>query len=372
MSNMQKPEKKRNIVRILSLPVDNGGCGNYRVRQPFDMILQNTEHDAYVVDKDDPGQEVFEAMKIADVIVLRQGAEEGMRRLTEKYPEIKAKWVMDIDDNIEIISPYSEHYKEYGTKEYYDKHLEQWLWKDGVGGFDSKENIIRVASLLEGMREVDMVTTTTGKLADYAKKYNKNVKILPNCIDHSMWWKLNMRENKQLRVGWSGGVSHYEDWYAIRKPLNELMREFDFKLIMVGSHYGGLIEEDNKDRVEIHPWLPFKGHSYRMMCLGLDIAIVPLANLPFNKNKSPIKWFEMSAMGVPSVVSDISPYKEVIEEETALGYRTPKQFHKALKTLLTKSKLRKKMGYNARKWVEKNRDAKECATMWIDAYKELI
>ena len=370
---MPNKEKKQNIIRILSLPVDDGGCGWYRVRQPFNMILKNTDHDAYVTDKDDDGMEIFKALKVADIVVIRQGAEEGMRRLVEKYPEIRAKWVMDIDDNIEIISPYSEHYTKYGTKEYYDRHLKNWLWKDGVGAFDSKRNSIQVASLIEGMREVDMITATTERLADYASKYNKNVKVLPNCIDHSMWWNLNLRKNKQLRVGWSGGVSHYEDWYAIRKPLNELMKEYDFKLIMVGSHYAGLIDEDNKDRVEVHPWVPFKGHSYRMMCLGLDVAIVPLADLPFNKNKSPVKWFEMSAMGVPSIVSDVQPYKGVfMEGETALGYRTPRQFKKALKTLLTKPKLRKNIGYASRKWVEKNRDAKKCASMWIEAYQSLL
>lgn len=371
---MPSKEKKQNIIRVLSLPVDSGGCGNYRIRQPFQMILQHTEHDSYVIETEkDDRVGIYEAMKVADVIVVRQGGEAGRRLLLEKYPEITAKWALDIDDNIEIISPYSEHYKDYGVEEYYDKNLKQWLWKNGQNGFDSEDNRIKVASLLRGMNEVDLITTTTKHLADYAKKYNDNVAILPNCINHDHWWKLDLKPNKKLRVGWSGGVSHYEDWYAIRKPLNALMKEYGFTLIMVGSHYEGLIDKENRKNVEIHPWLPFKGHSYRMMCMDLDIAVVPLADLPFNYHKSSIKWYEMSAMGVPSVVSDVLPYSEDIREgETALGYKTPKQFGKALKSLLAKPALRKKIGYEARKWVKKNKDAKDNVNLWTDAYSSIL
>jgi len=81
----------------------------------------------------------------------------------------------------------------------------------------------------------------------------------------------------------------------------------------------------------------------------------------------------MSAMGVPSVVADILPYSEVIEEgKTALGYKTPKQFHKALKTLLEKPNVRKKLGYQSRKWVKDNRDSKKCVSMWVDAFSSIL
>src|SRR6185437_14254657 len=114
------------------LPCDNGGCGWSRIRQPFEMIKQHTVHDAHVVDNAaDDMLAVAKAMTMADVVVVRQGGEEGMRRL-KTFPEFKpVKWVLDIDDNVELISPYSQHYKEYGTEEFYDKGLGQWIWKNG-------------------------------------------------------------------------------------------------------------------------------------------------------------------------------------------------------------------------------------------------
>lgn len=355
------------------MPCDQGGCGWYRIRQPFQKIRDNSDHEVHVVDpKTDPPLAVYEALKISDIIIIRQGGEKGMRQLKEKYPDIKGKWVMDIDDNIEMISPYSEHYSEYGTEEFYDKNSKIKIWEDKKT-INLAKNRLRVASLLKGMGEVDLVTVTTPKLAEYAEQYAKKVAIIPNSVDLKRWWKPNFKKNKQLRVGWSGGVSHYEDFYDIKEPLNELMEEYDFKLVMCGAHFEGIIDKKNRKNVEVQDWMPFKGHSYRMMMMNLDVALVPLADLPFNHYKSSIKWYEMSAMGVPSVVSNILPYSDDIEDgKTALGYNSPKQFKKALKTLLTKPNLRKKIGFNARKWVEKNRDADKCASISIEAYKSIL
>lgn len=367
------------MIRVISLPVDDGGCGWYRIRQPFEMIKRFTDSDAYIVDhQKDNMMAVMEGLAIADTIVYRQGAEMGVPALkkaigdyftqTKREPK-KQKWVLDIDDNIELISPYSEHYHAYGTEEFFDKHLDKWLWKDGESDFDLARNRTRVASLIRGMKEADLVTVTTHKLAEYARNYTPNVKVLPNCVNLDRWWKLPLKRNEQLRVGWSGGISHYEDWYSIREPLNRLMKEYQFKLVMVGSNFMGLIDDENRHLVEVHDWVPFKGHPYRMMCMALDFAIIPLADLPFNHYKSSIKWYEMSALSIPSVVSNLLPYREDIKhEKTGLLYKNSKEFYQSMTCLITRPTIRHSIGTEARKWVEENRSAKQWAEPWVEAY----
>lgn len=377
---MDTKNKLPDQFRIMSLPVDDGGCGYYRIRQPFEFIKRFTDADVHIVDSNnDDMMSVAWGMSIANVMVFRQGGEIGIPHIKDSMKEYyrnmgipgewKPKWVLDIDDNPEIISPYSQHYEEYGTEEFMDNNTGKWLWKDGVANFDLKRNRTRMASLINGMKSVDLVTVTTNKLAEYARQYNKNVKVLPNCINLDRWWKLPLKTNEQLRVGWSGGVSHYEDWYSIKEPLNKLMREYQFKLIQVGANFEGIIDPDNRHLVEIHDWVPFKGHSYRMMCMALDFAIIPLANLPFNHYKSSIKWYEMSALGIPSVVSNTLPYSEdVRHEKTGLLYKNSKEFYEAMKTLITRATVRHAIGAEARKWVEGNRSAKEWAKLYVEAY----
>ncbi len=352
--------------------MDDGGCGWYRIRQPFETIQKHTSNDTHIIDQQhDDMVEVSKAMQMAHILVGRPGSELGIKKILSMPEYIGKVWALDIDDNTELISPYSNHYEEYGTKEV--KHNGKDLWKDGVAGFSIEKNKQRLANHIWGLKNATLVTVTTKKLADYAKQYNKNVAVLPNCINFDNWWKLNLVPNQQLRVGWAGGSSHYEDLYSIRKPLNQLMREFQFKFVFVGHGFPGIIDEDNKHLIESHSWVPFKGHSFRTMCMVLDIAIIPLADLEFNHYKSSIKWYEMSAMGVPSVVSNVLPYSEDIKDnKTALGYRTPKEFYEALKMLLVMPDKRFEIGSNAMQWVKQNRDAEKCVNLWIDAYKSVL
>src|SRR6478735_4447447 len=132
---------KNKPLKILSLIVDRGGCGWYRVRQPFNMINEHTTSEAHVMDKDDDPIGMLEALWQSDILLVRQGAEVGIDAIRNSVNEyahemkynrgFKAKIVIDIDDNVEMISPYSQHYKEYGLNEFYDTQNKQHIWKNG-------------------------------------------------------------------------------------------------------------------------------------------------------------------------------------------------------------------------------------------------
>jgi glycosyltransferase involved in cell wall biosynthesis len=363
------------LLKIFGLPVDDGGCGWYRIRQPFHMIREHTKHDTHIWDRNkDDSIEVAKALGLADVLVGRPGSELGAKRIMEDYSEYKhLKYVLDIDDNTEIISPYNFHYKDYGVCEYYDKNAGKWIWQNGKYGFDTNANKKRLSDLKWGLKNADLVTVTTEKLAKYVKKYNENVAILDNHVNMKVWWPLPREETSEIRVGWAGGMSHYEDWYSIRKPLVRLMKKYKFKLVLIGQSFPGLIPKNLRHLIINNPWVPFKGHSYRTMCMQLDVALIPLANLPFNHYKSAIKFYEMSAMAVPSVVSNILPYSNEIQDNvTAYAYSSEKEFEEKLEQLIMDKKERKRIGNNAYEWVKEYKDANKYAHLWIDAYRKII
>jgi glycosyltransferase involved in cell wall biosynthesis len=373
-------------IRILSLPVDDGGCGNYRVKQPFEMINRFTDSDAHVIstDKDDM-VEVMRAFAAADIIMCRPGSpvastkahmEETLAKASNEFGldlKLTAKWVTDIDDNVEIISPYSIHYAEYGISEFFDNNTGQWMWKDGERGFDVQRNVEKMVDHIQDLRDSDAVITSTPKLAEYASQYNDNVMINPNTINFERWWGLRNKPNRQMRVGWSGGLSHYEDWHSIKGPLNKLLRKYKFKLIMAGSNFPGIIDEDLRYLIEVHDWVPFKGHSYRMMCMNLDFAIIPLSNLPFNHYKSNVKWYEFAAMECPCVVANVEPYNtEIVDGKTGLLYDSSEMFEKAVESLLNGSFLKRHIAKNANKWVKSHRNSEMQAELFVRQLKSLV
>lgn len=360
-------------MRVIGLPTDDGGCGWYRIRQPFLELNKLPDWNTYVINpaRDDMTA-VADAMRVADLLVARPGGEQGVQKILDE-PEYKGKpWVMDIDDNLLDISPYSPHYEDYGVKDFYDRGTKQWIWKDGVN-LKAKINQQKRDWHVWGLKNATLVTTSTERLRKFALRYNKNVVVTPNCINFKKWWKLDTKPHKKLRVGWSGGISHYEDWYSIKEPLNELMRELQFTLVMVGSNFEGIVDPDNRHLVEVHDWVPFEGHSYRMMAMDLDLAIIPLADLPFNKTKSSVKFYEFSAMGVPSVVSWVPPYSDDVPETACLRYSNHKQFKEAILEALVGSQARKtreKLAKQANEWVKDHQDSKKNVNIWVDAYKK--
>lgn len=359
-------------MKIIAMPVDEGGCGQYRIRQPVSMLNQFTEHQAHVIEKTDDFVEVARAMTVSDIAVFRSGGEEGMRSI-RAIPELKhVRWVLDIDDNIEEIDPLSVHFEEYGTRLPDHPELRKLLIEHPQA-INFEANKARVASLLFSLQEADLVTVTTPKLAEYARQYNDKVAVLPNMIDTRAWWKLPLKPNTPLRIGWSGGMSHYIDWLSIQEPLNELMAKYDFTLVSIGSAYQGILRPEFRHRLEIRPWVPFHAHSYRMMAMALDIAIIPLADITFNDYKSAVKWYEFSAMSVPAVVANKTPYKEEITDGvTACAYNNPQEFYTKLEALILNAELRETIGNNARSWVVANRDAKTNAALWPEAYRAIL
>lgn len=357
--------------RFIALPVDVGGCGWYRVRQPMHLINKHTPHDTHIIDtQGDDMTEVAKAFSVSDVAVIRQGGEAAIPMLRKDFPNLKL--VLDIDDNIEEISPYSEHYGEYGTRDFTDQASGKEIWKDGVS-FNIRKNQARVDSLLQGLRDADMVTVTTEPLADYARQFNKKVAVLPNLIDTTAWWRLSLKPAPRVRIGWAGGVSHYEDLYSVKDALNTVLRRTNAELVMVGAHFPGIIDQDLRHKVEVHPWTAFQAHSYRLMCLNLDIAIVPLTNLPFNHYKSPIKYLEFAAMGIPSVVANVTPYKEeVLNGETAYLYDNQGEAAAYLFHLVDEVKEREMLGKKAESWIRTNRDAAKHINLWVEAYASLL
>jgi glycosyltransferase involved in cell wall biosynthesis len=345
-------------MKILSLPVDNGGCGNYRIRQPFKGLAKLLPVRPHIIDtKESSFDEIAKLIQLADIVFMRPGSEVGMRKI-KQIPEFKnmnAKWVIDIDDDVDNISPLSDFYRSYGQKEYV--HNNKKVWVDGKNGFDLKNNKARKKSLDLVLRESDAVIVSTKVLAEKARQYNKNVIINYNSINFNQYPSLTKKPNTPLRIVWHGSPSHFEDFLPIRNGINEILRKNKVEMYMIGSNYMSLWDDDVKHKVKTYPFVPFAAHSYRMLCFQADIAIIPLEDNEFNRSKSSIKWHEMSACGIPSVVSNVTPYKEdVVDQETAYAYNNEKEFVQKLQYLIDYPFERRKISRNAYRWVYKNRN----------------
>lgn len=373
-------------MRITYIVRTDGACDYYRVDLPLKCLAANTKGVNFIhrmteaevasaAARDD--FKVLRYLSEAEIIVVpRLWGYKPMELLRQINPT--AKIVLEYDDDMFKISPFSPHYKEHGFDEFEvilpgDKKITK-VWEDGKN-IDLAYNRQKAQETVKAITEADMVTVTTERLAERYRPFNKNVVALPNCIDLSRWNKLPLLPRQGIRLGWFGGSSHYEDWCVVSGILTRVMKENpSVKLVLMGVKFDGTLRGIPQDRIEFHKWIETPAYPLKAAILDLDLSLIPLRETEFNAGKSAIKYIEMASLGVPSVVSHVPPYSDIATEDNAfwIEKNDPQAWYDGLTLAIRDKDLREKTGIVAKNYVREKFDIEKNFHLWGKAYKEVL
>ena len=382
MSKKSKVKGKRPL-QVLFLPVDDGGCGWYRIRQFDEAFKFREDVRSYLMNGKEETEKQVEMINAADIVVGRLGDYQYFKLIKEDIAPDK-KMVFDHDDNTMEVLPTSEHYKEFGTEDAWallEGNLKP-IWVTGLTeGFNRYKNLSSQMSLLYILACADLITAPVQKLLDFYLQFgSKEVKggVVHNALNPDLYPEGEFipkdKKKGEIRIGWQGGVSHMGDWEEIKEPLARVLKDYpEVTLHILGSYYKNQFKEV-KDRITRYPWYPFRGYTFRLKTLGLDGAIIPLESKPFNEYKSEVKFTEFTALGVPCVVKNMLPYSEVITEQNSYPYKDNKEFEEKLRAMLEdiKSKKAQNKVVEGLKWVKKDRDITKEAGQLVQLYKSIL
>lgn len=382
MSKKSKVKGKRPL-QVLFLPVDDGGCGWYRIRQFDEAFKYRDDVRSYLMDGKEDSDKQVQMINSADVVVGRLGDYQYYKLIKEELAPDK-KMVFDHDDNTMEVLPTSEHYKEFGTEDAWalvQGNLRP-IWVTGLTeGFNRYKNLSAQMNLLYILACADLITAPVQKLLDFYLQFgSKEVKggLALNAINFGMYpeGQFTPKDKKkgEIRIGWHGGVSHMGDWDEIKESLAKVLADYpEVTLHIIGSYYKNQFKEV-EDKITRYPWYPFRGYTFRLKTIGLDGAIIPLEGKDFNEYKSEIKFSEFSALGVPCVVKNMLPYSEVITEDNSYPYKDNEEFEIKLRAMIEdiKSGKAKNKAKEANKWVKRDRDIAKEAGKLVQLYKSIL
>ena len=335
-------------MQTFALTPTPGGCWYYRIQKPYEGYAE------FLKPADIEAPWFAEALRKKPTLICRSNHAKAVLDTIDKYfPGCKV--VLDLDDDIFNVSPYNDSYEFYGTEEV--KHGDKWLWQDGKT-INLKANRIEIDYIRRFIDRADILTVSTPLLA---KRFDhKKIYVNYNAIDFKEWYRRKLaREKKEFRLGWSGSPSHYVDWAGVQDELAELMSKYpDVKLVLAGAKFGGTLKNIDPARIEHWSWVATEAHPYRSVLLDLDLAIIPLADDMFNACRSCVKWYEFSALGFPTIASDVSPYKEEMPKEQLFKNLLP-VFERYYKD----EKLRQETADKQYLWVKKNRNQKKISDL---------
>lgn len=225
-----------------------------------------------------------------------------------------------------------------------------------------------VERYVANMRVADLVTVSTPALAEECAKVNPNVMVLPNQIPSWLLTHDVPRDDNRVTIGWRGGNSHARDFGELARPLKRVLQRHGdaVELNCVGYDYTPRVASI-KGRTRHTPWT--SGVADYLKTIDFDIGVVPLRPSVFNDSKSELALLELSALGIPAIVSDTGPYARAIAAGApALAATDHKSWEQHLNTLIGSAEDRAQLGKAAREWAA-GRTIEANAHLWAEAYE---
>lgn len=343
-------------THVLFLGPYNNATGFYRVIVPYFELNKTQTHSAIINQiipntsenrkKNTQWNLSDEMIQWADVIVFPTVTSDLfpiIKELKQVNRKKHLKFIMDIDDNYHVDS----------------------INQDNKVANESRKNLIN------NMVSCNAITCTNMFLANfYQRKIQEAGHKLPDFyIMQNMMYnaclegiKITEPKPKATRMGimLTGTETKFSDLFSVRKILLEAQKKYKDKLEIVLFGWSGKIHQKSgfKDALQgvkttyVEP-VDFEKYFNKLANLQLDFALMPLLETEFNKSKSHHKLLQYGQMGVPAIVSDVLPYKEILAPEgssifnkgyfPAIRYKDDETLLKAIDFMMENTEARKKI-----------------------------
>lgn len=370
-------------MKILGLERDDKACNYYRVFSPLNKLAELELADCQLIEYggDIASEESFRKVLESDVVLIPRPQSVEWLDFVSAVRRAGKVVVADYDDDPFDVNPYNPYYRFSGLKEFevvWPDGYREWLWKDGMKDekgqifFDIEANIHRRDMCRATFGKADLVTCTTPQLKEVFGQFNKNTVVIPNFINLDIYPAGKMMPNEKVRIGWQGGVSHFEDLEMLLPIISKVSRQRDIDFLYFGDYrLGKMFEQVEGYRHE--QWVPIDVYPYKLKLMNFDIGLAPLIDNPFNRCKSAIKYFEYAAVGVPTIASNIPPYSDVITNMVdGILVSSEDEWKEAIRMLIDNPKLRQKLAKNAYENVRENYSLDKNAHLWLKAYEKAL
>ena len=188
-------------------------------------------------------------------------------------------------------------------------------------------------------------------LADFARKYNQQVTIVPTVVDTERFWNTppEPRVDERPVVGWIGTHSTAQYLDLILPALQKVAEKHDFVFRVIGAGReikAAGVTIDNRE------WkLEAEIRDFR----SLDIGVYPIRDDAWARGKCAFKAIQYMAAGVPCVCSSVGMASEVVNHGVN-GFlaNSIEEWEERLDLLLNDERLRGRFSLNGRETVAKS------------------
>jgi glycosyltransferase involved in cell wall biosynthesis len=184
-------------------------------------------------------------------------------------------------------------------------------------------------------------------LCDFARRFNKNVVLIPTCVDtENVHNRIKDQEEQPITIGWTGSHTTLRFLDPIVPILKSFAEKCGIRTVVICNR---------------PPAFSFPGLTYvpwNAACeiddlLEIHVGIMPLQNDLWSKGKCGFKLIQYLSLGIPAVASPVGVNINIIENGvTGFLCDSDEEWEQAFTKLINDVQLRKIMGeYGRRKMV---------------------
>lgn len=322
-------------LRVWGWSADNSGCQAYRIRFPFEAMREQFPQATFGLGTTIPK----EAQESADVVVGQRVCNEGPSTLWQRWArQGQKKLVYELDDDLWNVDPANE-------KAYY---------------FFANPKIRE--AMIRNIQVSHAVTVSTAELAEevFRQTGHQNIHVVPNAVPA---WLLDHEPKQNHHVGWGGSPTHHGDFGRLQHGLKKFLQHNKDKTFhTIGMDYGAWMKLPQA-QCHFTKWVPSVEEFFRT--IDYSVGVAPLADTHFNQSKSDIKFLELAALGIPTIASDVAPYRSIQDGWNGILISNDHEWSRTLKATVDEPEVFAEMGERAQDYVARCRTTAYTAPLWM-------
>ncbi|MCA1613919.1 MAG: glycosyltransferase family 4 protein, partial [Acidobacteria bacterium] len=206
-------------------------------------------------------------------------------------------------------------------------------------------------------------------LADYARRVNPNVTVVPTTVDTSKYTVEERPPNDVPVIGWTGSYSTVQHLLTLAGALRRLAERERFRLRVIGAPNMSL---DALGGLEVES-LPWRSETEVEDLRPLDVGVMPLPEDRWSRGKCGMKALQYMGLAVPTVCSPVGVNSEIIRDgENGLLARDESEWVEKLGLLLRSPELRARLGRAGRATVEERYSARAQAPRVLRVFESVV
>jgi len=198
---------------------------------------------------------------------------------------------------------------------------------------------------------VHAIQTTTEPLATVLRERNPEVAVFPNAVAQ-LPDSRNFTDPDRLTL-FFGGLNRDLDWPDLMPALNAVAERAGPRLHFCVVNDQGFFDALRTPHKEFTPLCDYQ--TYQRLLGDSEISFMPLADTPFNRCKSDLKFLEASAHRVAALASRVVYENSVEDGRTGMLFRDATELQHRLSWLVANPNAARTMADSARAYVATSR-----------------